>query len=201
MITPAEPSDTPTLARIQSAAFESDLLGQLMFGPSSAEGDAFAAAEIQDAIHSDRSTRIMKAVVDGEVAGYAHWHVYTGAMAPLKKEKTPPACSPFPGIFLSFFGQMADKRVEHGVGTNQAVLQVLAVSPEHQRKGVGAALLREGLDHADQHGLTAWLEATEAGYPLYRRFGFKDVDEIAVDFTRFGHEGSNRTVCMLRDKQ
>lgn len=33
-----------------------------------------------------------------------------------------------------------------------------------------------GIEMADREGLNTWLEATPAGYPLYGRFGFEDLD-------------------------
>ncbi len=50
-------------------------------------------------------------------------------------------------------------------------LAPLCVRPEWQRQGVGAALLRAGLDWADVHGAPL---VTVLGHPdYYRRFGFE----------------------------
>ena len=53
---------------------------------------------------------------------------------------------------------------------------MLGCTPAYGRLGVGSALLRWGLELADQEGLNTWLESAPQGYPLYRRFGFEDVD-------------------------
>ena len=53
-------------------------------------------------------------------------------------------------------------------------LLVLGVAPQHQRRGLGAALLAEGLSRADAHGEVVYLETSAAanvGY--YRRWGFQ----------------------------
>lgn len=61
-------------------------------------------------------------------------------------------------------------------------LSVLSVSPESQRQGHGAALIRPGLDRADREGLGCWLETQrESNIPFYARFGFELVKELEVE--------------------
>ena len=74
-------------------------------------------------------------------------------------------------------------------------LKVLAVHPEYQRKGVGAALVDWGLKHARERGEKAYLEATPFGKGLYLKKGFTTVGELYV-----GVEGDElRLPCMLWD--
>ena len=50
--------------------------------------------------------------------------------------------------------------------------------PEHQGKGLGTALLRPGLEHADALRLPAYLESSnERNVPLYERHGFAVIAE------------------------
>lgn len=67
-------------------------------------------------------------------------------------------------------------------------LHVLAVHPDHQRKGIGRKLLQWGLDEADKLGLIAYLEASVDGRHLYETTGFKVVKEARLDFSPFGKE-------------
>jgi hypothetical protein len=60
-------------------------------------------------------------------------------------------------------------------------LEVLVCSPHRQRLGAGSALVRWGIDLADSLGLVSWLEASPYGYPLYKRYGYKDI--AVIDFT------------------
>lgn len=55
-------------------------------------------------------------------------------------------------------------------------LSILACSTSRQRLGAGSALLKWGVELADAEGKVAWLEASPHGYPLYRRFGFEDIE-------------------------
>jgi len=62
----------------------------------------------------------------------------------------------------------------------------LGTLPEHRRRGFGEALLRAAVarkQSAAARELLA-LESTEAGYPLYRRMGFRDVARFTVYLTR-----------------
>lgn len=65
-------------------------------------------------------------------------------------------------------------------------LHVLAVHPNHQRKGIGRKLLQWGLDEADRLGLIAYLEASADGVRLYEQTGFEKVKDVNMDFRPFG---------------
>jgi GNAT superfamily N-acetyltransferase len=58
----------------------------------------------------------------------------------------------------------------------------LGTLPDHRRHGYGEALLRAAVAQmlGDAHNEPLVLESTEAGYPLYRRLGFKDVTKFTV---------------------
>jgi GNAT superfamily N-acetyltransferase len=52
-------------------------------------------------------------------------------------------------------------------------LAAIGVRPELQGRGLGSALLGPGLAYADEHGLPAYLESSNArNVPLYERHGF-----------------------------
>jgi ribosomal protein S18 acetylase RimI-like enzyme len=58
-------------------------------------------------------------------------------------------------------------------------LPMIGVNPSEQGRGVGSALLREGLTRCDADGLPAYLEATSLrNISLYERFGFEAVGRI-----------------------
>lgn len=82
---------------------------------------------------------------------------------------------------------------------NTAGLEVLAVHPDYQGLGIGKKLIQAGLDDAAALDLgIAYLEATESGYPLYKKFGWKDVDHVVVDLGKYGGKGLWPTACMSR---
>jgi GNAT superfamily N-acetyltransferase len=63
-------------------------------------------------------------------------------------------------------------------GTAFTWLSMMLVHPEHRRSGIGSQLLATALEAASQHR-SVRLDATPAGEPLYRRFGFVPEYELA----------------------
>jgi ribosomal protein S18 acetylase RimI-like enzyme len=123
------------------------------------------------------ASEVRVAVVDGEVAGVAVW--------------VPPGRYPFPfavrlrvtprmlGLALRIGGRIRDVA---GFGSSvDAVfpaepvryLQAMGVSPGHQGRGIGTALLGDGLAKADAAHEVVYLEtALERNVRLYGRQGF-----------------------------
>lgn len=61
-------------------------------------------------------------------------------------------------------------------------------------------MLDKGLEDAKNLGLTeAWLEASDAGYSLYRRYGWKDVENFTIDLAKYGAEGTTTVTIMKRE--
>jgi GNAT superfamily N-acetyltransferase len=55
-------------------------------------------------------------------------------------------------------------------------IYTMATAPEFQRKGVGGALLSSAVFHYEAAGVTRFiLGATEKGFPLYQRLGFRTI--------------------------
>lgn len=66
-------------------------------------------------------------------------------------------------------------------------LNYLFVNPKYQRKGIGAALLKDGLvNKVDKSGLEAYTAASLVGKGLYARFGFESLVEKTEGDERSG---------------
>jgi GNAT superfamily N-acetyltransferase len=62
-----------------------------------------------------------------------------------------------------------------------AGISLMATPPEHQRKGMGRALLSQVIDDYRRRGVTRFhLGSTEAGRPLYDSLGFELVADLSV---------------------
>ena len=59
-------------------------------------------------------------------------------------------------------------------------------------------LIQWGTDLADGAGIPCYVEASPAGYGLYQKMGFEEVDTLDTDMSRWGGEGVYHNVCMFR---
>ena len=78
-------------------------------------------------------------------------------------------------------------------------LQILAVAPTNQRKGLGAMLISEGLADADRENARTYIEGSLHGLQLYLRHGWKQVDELVTDMGKYGGHGLTSVKCLLRE--
>lgn len=58
-------------------------------------------------------------------------------------------------------------------------LEVLAVAPAFQRRGIGSTLLVDGMRHAAKHQFPVVVAATTRGKDLYLKHGFKEISEVS----------------------
>ncbi|KAL1625065.1 hypothetical protein SLS56_007573 [Neofusicoccum ribis] len=73
----------------------------------------------------------------------------------------------------------------------------LVTNPDYQGKGMGAALVRWGMEQAEMDGVPVYLEATPTGRILYTKLGFEKVDEF--DVSKFLPDGKQyKMVCMIK---
>ena len=75
----------------------------------------------------------------------------------------------------------------------------LSYTSSYQRKGLATMLLRHVLDLADGEGRKVYIEATDAGWPVYHKVAFRDVDIVQVNMMKYGGEGWGRNRCMMRE--
>ena len=88
----------------------------------------------------------------------------------------------------AFFAELAAKRRERFGGEAYALLSILVVHPEHQRRGLGGLQLEYGLRKADEMGLQAWLESSPKGKGLYAKYGFVEEGGRGFDAREWGKE-------------
>jgi GNAT superfamily N-acetyltransferase len=61
-----------------------------------------------------------------------------------------------------------------------AYIGLMVVWPEFQGRGIGRLLMKRLLGWLDQRGTPSLLDATEMGYPLYKKMGFVETDLSSV---------------------
>ncbi|KAI0393154.1 acyl-CoA N-acyltransferase [Xylariaceae sp. FL0594] len=78
-------------------------------------------------------------------------------------------------------------------------LDYLAVHPENKGKGIGTALVAEGILQARNLGLPIFTMAYKAGLGIYKRLGFKEVDRVIQDTAPWGGVGEYGAYFMIYD--
>ncbi|KAG9238704.1 acyl-CoA N-acyltransferase [Amylocarpus encephaloides] len=91
--------------------------------------------------------------------------------------------------------EMKKKYVDEG---EDYICQLLAIDRLYQRKGLGSMLLKHVLDMADAEGRKVYIEATDAGWPLYKKLGFEDIDIIEIDVSKWGGDRIGTNKIMMR---
>lgn len=171
-------SDVDTVARVLAQAFDADPVMRFIV-PEPGYRRRLTALFAFETLLSLRGSWV--AVVDGEIAGAALWGL--------------PGAGP-PGFWstlrysrylLRAFGRGLPKAMRafrviedaHPTSPPHWYLQTLGAAVPG--RGVGGALLRDGLARADAQGLPAYLESSAPGnVAIYQRFGFRPAGEIAL---------------------
>ncbi|KAM3081743.1 hypothetical protein ACMFMG_005189 [Clarireedia jacksonii] len=60
-------------------------------------------------------------------------------------------------------------------------LDMMFTHPSHRHQGHGSALMKYGMDQAAELKVEAVVESSEAGMKLYKKFGLRTIEKVAID--------------------
>ncbi len=197
---PVTDEDFLGLATVENRAFSGSPLLDLCFGTG--DHDAFNAAKHHRIALTDPTARYLVArLPSGKIVGMAKWNFFLEE-PPRDQFPWPLDFAPGANLELSklFFGELDQKRNREMKGRKHFLMGILVVDPDYQRMGVGKKLLDWGLSQADRDGIPVWIDATPKGKGLYEQVGWKQVDFVDIDLSKWGGEDEvERTVNMLRE--
>ncbi|KAJ5645889.1 hypothetical protein N7490_002261 [Penicillium lividum] len=207
----ATEQDAVELGRINYDSFQHRLVLPAMF-PEADEPSLRTYKSIHAMKHlSTPETHVVKVTDNGVVVGYGRWYIpeilgVTPNVPELSEQgqiyaKDPVAFAPQPmntKAYTGFKGALEKGRKEHTTERDM-MLDLLATLPSYQGRGIGSAMLRWGITQADALQARIYLEATPEGYPLYVKYGWKEVGEIEFDFDQLGYHGKENLILMMRD--
>ncbi|GAA5878891.1 hypothetical protein JCM3774_004362 [Rhodotorula dairenensis] len=189
VVLPLEENDYEVAASIQQAAFAPDPISGLVWG----RVDPAVGLETQTArfrqIAADPWRTLRKAVRrredtgDGtpqmeEIVAVSVSALIDAAEEQKVKNDAPPAPGTNVELLNEFYGMLGSLMEEFKKKDPKFYhLTVLVVSPKAQRTGAGAALLQKLVDEADGANLPCYLESSDPGVGLYRKFGFVECAE------------------------
>jgi ribosomal protein S18 acetylase RimI-like enzyme len=133
--------------------------------------------------HLGPTARVLTARREGQIVGVAGWVAPGGYPYPVREQLfqalgTLRALAPRPPALVDGARYLQAIERAHPKEPHW-YLQLLACDPEHQRSGVGSALLDGTLAQCDREGISAYLETQkEDNLAYYRRFGFEVEEEL-----------------------
>jgi GNAT superfamily N-acetyltransferase len=149
-------------------------------------------ADFRTKLFSDPSAHIWKCVdteLDNKMIAVAYWGIEEKERTPEQVDAGLQLRPPFPEenreAKIAFMDGIFKSRREWGCKP-QVMLESLVTHPDHHRRGAGSMLVKWGVEQADRLGLLGYLEASGDGAPLYRKFGFEQVNSIEYDTRPFG---------------
>jgi GNAT superfamily N-acetyltransferase len=200
-ILPADPSDPPKLVPLYISAFLRYPAEAIAIGPDPMSLATIAAVaqrhqhawEIHasqghplpvgiKAVHTDPSTGAT------EIVGYANWFLFKHPLLVGEEKQTrAPDCLMLADWvtdakqrerLLSLQVPIMEARERHLGGRPHGLLYWLCVDDKWRGKGIGKKLVQWGLDKCQELGIPAYLEASDMGFPLYKKLGFEVLEEL-----------------------
>ncbi|KAJ9203786.1 hypothetical protein DTO164E3_2140 [Paecilomyces variotii] len=173
-------SDVEELTDIWYASFGSSLGN--MFPDTPAVRQWWNDAHRDDILNKpfQHYLKVIDTASDGKIIAYAKWDFSVPAergsrFPPWHEECDKELCS-------RLFDALETERERLLGGKKNYYLDMLATRPEHERRGAGSMLVQWGCDIADENGVPAYIDASKAGAPLYKKFGFEDRTEPGLGF-------------------
>ncbi|PVI03776.1 acyl-CoA N-acyltransferase [Periconia macrospinosa] len=200
-IRPITEADLRDYVETAAKAFAGTLVAKI--SPPSEESTQKQIAKTLKSLKEEPDLRLLKVVdteLNDKVVACAKWRIN-------EKERTEEEIQtmlPVPdrendsAVSIELQEYLARVRRKY-MGTKPFVfLSLLVVHPDHQRRGAGAQLLQWGIEKADELRLPCFLESSDAGKPLYLKYGFEPLEVTTWDNTKYGFEGITTNTCMIR---
>ncbi|KAJ5766135.1 Acyl-CoA N-acyltransferase [Penicillium nucicola] len=198
---PATPADKASLTEIFYAAFVGDF-NRTMF-PHTPDVTAWWEHTFHDSITrsiAGETDEVFFKIVDSDsdadpdaIAAFAKWKCPTSADRHRHEPEQPAEWAPSCDGELcdQFFSGMEQSKAKWMGDRPHYYLDMLAVHPSYQGRGLASRLLKWGLERADREGVEVYLSSSPEGRPVYEKYGFRFL-ESSSPFP--GYE----QVCMLR---
>ncbi|KAL2831393.1 acyl-CoA N-acyltransferase [Aspergillus cavernicola] len=134
-------------------------------------------------------------IPDSPVIAYANW------VGPRTQPPTTPNLPLYPddgddrALAAFYFPHLKEKRAQNMAGRTCWYLAALVCHEDHQGRGAGGLLMRYGLEQVEKTQGDIYLEASPPGVPVYKKFGFREIDRVVV------LDGEFTELLMLREYQ
>ncbi|MCJ1391101.1 hypothetical protein MMC18_003963 [Xylographa bjoerkii] len=219
--------DGPTIGHVNVFAFWTDPTWVLIWRPKTADYVALQAARrMSHNLLTDTAHRRHQKAIDvssGAVVGYARWilpDTGTGAavvrnsenlwpearVAAVSKELEQEAELNFAEADWSYDHSLDDLDAPIMEMKNRLMarkeyllLDHLAVLPDYRGQGIATMLVESGIREAEKIGLDVFVLGMKAGLGVYQRVGFKLLDKIIQDDSKYGGKGEHGAYFLVKE--
>ncbi|KAK3674709.1 hypothetical protein LTR78_005431 [Recurvomyces mirabilis] len=186
----AEDADMDRIFEIASLAFDHNEPLWDVFWPQhwEAEGRKKGAERMRETRNTDAHTKYIKAVdtETGVIMGMSKWSIYANNTLPdmgeikyIKNFWKDDEELAFATAMTGLFVEERNAAIKAS-GGNLVSLDILAIDPKYQRRGVGGKLVEWGTDKADELGVEAVVESSVFGKGLYEKHGYLFKNDCVV---------------------
>ncbi|KAG9237898.1 acyl-CoA N-acyltransferase [Amylocarpus encephaloides] len=195
-----DPQDIPVLGELNRLAYTPELASRFAFRnwPDVDNARQFYRARVTERM-AHPASKVFKAVdiATGEILGFValtleeaeDGHEGFGDVVKAMENPTMKAVQMLPEFlnqeFILTSGAMIKGLQDRMKGGRHYYISTLVVSPQYQRKGIGAQLMRKCLEEANKEGLPTWLISFPGSHELYLKLGFVDVEHSDVDLNEW----------------
>ena len=171
----ATSDDLPQMVEVFFSAFSDSPLNKRCFPESSPEVVAWQEEFIRKIIDDKNGNYVIVAEQDSRILGWARWarREHPPAAKNLERESFP--SSRDQETARHFFQLNNNATIKYVAGERHWFLSTIAVAKAGQRRGVGSALMKFGVERADAEGWMSYLNSSHEGKGLYEKFGFEVV--------------------------
>ncbi len=160
--------------------------------------------------NTDQDTVYLKAfdAATGKIIGMAKWNIYDNHIPDFNKvddeqkdywERREDRA--FSEAMSKEFVKTRNAAITR-TGGNVLLLDMLAIDPAYQRKGVGSALGAWGAEKADAMGNEAVVESSAFGKGLYEKHGFRFVKDVTLELPEpFADRNKQKFAWLVRPKK
>ncbi|CAG8982445.1 hypothetical protein HYALB_00014069 [Hymenoscyphus albidus] len=139
----------------------------------------------------------------GEIVGYSSWQ-YPHTPDPnepdpetaIRNATQPPGSND--ELIVEFLVKFLHARQKWHVPHLHYYLRLLVAHPGYQRRGIGTMLLEPVLEIIDEAKAKTFITASPVDVGLYLKYGWVEVDEIIIDYSRYGDEKDVKTAVLMR---
>ncbi|KAJ5118057.1 uncharacterized protein N7443_003261 [Penicillium atrosanguineum] len=174
-VEPAHTSDAPQMARVFQAAF-SDAFNRKMLPPTE-DVNVWAIENVAGGGGAQPHEVFLKICDDeGRVAAFAKWVQPVDTDDGRHENDDNQGSWPVSAdkeLCEVFFGTMSEHHRELMGTRRHYYLEILAVDPAYQGRGLASKLLKWGLARADEEGVEVYLSSSPEGRKVYEKYGFE----------------------------